>query len=523
VTEIKGGVREGEAHVAEFTESGPERRARQAAEVLSDHDDDDETPTPKGKGRTAPCSDLWNAERFVKRHGSAVRFVSTWGAWLSWDGARWAADAACGVEALAKDTARDICEWSTTKLAEAIKSGNDDKRKRADALVKWATKSQGAQRLAAMVQVARSTPSIAIRHTELDSDPMALNVANGTLDLRTGALRKHDPRDLLTRLAPVAFDHKATCPTLDAFLLRAMGGNAELVDYLARIVGYSLTGEVREHVLAFFFGGGANGKSTFLGVVRDLLGDYAAPASGGLLFNGKGEHPTALAALCGRRFVTCSEIQDGQQFDEALVKDLTGGDQITARRMREDFWTFKPTHKLFLAGNHKPHVRGDDGGIWRRIKLVPWSVVIPEAERDTHLPEKLRAELAGILAWAVRGCLAWQQRGLAEPQAVRDATAAYRDESDTLGQFFRLTVQFERDASVTRKEIREAYELFCAENGSSPFVATRFAQRLREHGVTEKSIHVGPKCVNGWRGVRLMTEAERAAAQVWTAPKGGDS
>jgi putative DNA primase/helicase len=512
------------ASVAEARNSGPERREKAAAEVLQNDDDSDTAPPIKGKGKTATCSDVGNAERFVKKHGDAVRYVTTWGAWVSWDGSRWASDASCGVEALAKETARDICEWSTTKLADAIKLGNTDKTKRAEALVKWATKSQSSQRLAAMTQVARSTPSIAVAHTRLDSDPMLLNVANGTVDLRTGALRKHDARDLLTKIAPVVFDDRATCPTFDAFLLKVMGGNAELVDYLARIVGYALTGEVRDHVLVFFYGAtGANGKSTFLGTMQVMLGDYAAPASRGLLFSGKGEHPTALAALCGKRFVTCSEIQDGQQFDEALVKDLTGGDQITARRMREDPWTYSPTHKLFIAGNHKPQVRGDDGGIWRRIKLVPWTVTIPEAERDTHLPEKLRAELPGIMAWAVRGCLAWQERGLDTPKAVRDATAAYRDESDTLGQFFRLSVVFERDASVARKEIREAYELFCSENGAAPFGAMRFAQRLREHGVSEKSIHLGPKCINGWKGVRLALEAERAAAQAWTGPKGGDS
>jgi putative DNA primase/helicase len=367
-----------------------------------------------------------------------------------------------------------------------------------------------------MIDVAKSFSSIALGHDNLDTDPWLLNVDNGTIDLRTGLMREHRRDDLITKMALVIFDPNAKAPTWDAFLDRAMGGSQDLVSYLQRMIGYSLTGAILEHVVAFMFGGGANGKSTLLAAIHAMLGDYATPAPRGLLFRSRNErHPTALATLHGRRFVTCSEIEEGQAFDEALVKDLTGGDPIECRRMREDFWSFTPSHKLFLAGNHKPTVRGDDEGIWRRIRLVPWIITIPESERDTNLPSKLRAELPGILAWAVRGCMAWQSNGLDEPAAVKLATSKYREESDTLGEFFRLRAVFEAGATIARKDLREAYQAHCQENGAEPFGAKRFAGRLREGGVTETSVRKGVSVVDGWRGVRLMTDAERAAAAAW--------
>ena len=409
-----------------------------------------------------------------------------------------------------RDSARD----ARGRTAGDPRRGHERQRrgiKQARANLAHAMASQNTSKLDALVRLARTSPKLAISHQELDADPWALNVDNGTLDLRAGRLRPHRREDLITKLAPVAFDLGAACPTWNGFLDRAMGGDAELVDFLQRMSGYALTGDVGEHVLAFCFGGGANGKSTFLSTIHAMLGDYASPAPRGLLFRSRGErHPTELASLHGRRFVTCSEIEDGQAFDEALVKDLTGGDAIECRRMREDFWAFQPTHKLFIAGNHKPTVRGDDEGIWRRMRLVPWVVTIPEAERDTLLPQKLRAELPGILAWAVRGCLAWQAKGLGAPASVRAATDAYRQESDALGEYLRLTVVFEAGATIARKELRESYEAFCHECGAEPFGAKRFAARLRERSVSDATVRRGARVLDGWKGVRLATEDERA-------------
>ncbi len=463
---------------------------------------------------TAPFTDLANAERLVELHGDNLRYVGPWKKGLAWDGQRWCIDETGHWDRAAIQTVRKMLEEAYDASKEAELAESDDEldagKKTAKKAMSWAIDSQSAKRLGSMKSLAQKAEVLSLSHKLLDPDPWLLNVENGTIDLRTGELREHRRDDLITRLAPVDYDPDAQAPTWLAFLDRVMGGNADLVDYLQRIIGYALTGSVQEHVLGFFFGGGANGKSTFLGAIHAIMGDYATPAPRGLLFRSKGDrHPTELASLYGRRFVTCSEIEEGQTFDEALTKDLTGGDPIECRRMREDFWSFVPTHKLFVAGNHKPTVRGDDEGIWRRMKLVPWTVTIPSEERDPMLPQKLKAELSGILRWSVEGCLAWQKRGLDAPAAVGRATAAYRQENDVLGEFFRLQVMFEAQAKIARKELRETYEAYCKESGMEPFGAKRFAARLRENGVTETTVRIGTRVVNGWAGVRLSTDRER--------------
>ncbi|HSY21914.1 MAG TPA: phage/plasmid primase, P4 family [Polyangiaceae bacterium] len=451
-------------------------------------------------------TDSGNAERLVAAHGSDLRFVRTWGRWLTWNEVFWSDDSGAVYRA-AKATARAM-------LVEAAKINDDGRRRYATS---WATRSESRSAIEAMVSLARHELAVAVAHERLDGDRMLLNCKNGTVDLRTGEMHAHLREDLCTKLAPVDFDASAACPTWDAFLFRVMGGNAEMVDYLQRLAGYALTGEIREHILAFFFGAGANGKSTFLRTLHAVLGDYASPAPRGLLFRARGgdRHPTELASLHGKRFVTCSEVEEGQTFDESLTKDLTGGDPIECRRMREDFWSFDPTHKLFVAGNHKPTVRGDDEGIWRRMRLVPWLVNLAENEQDKTLPDKLLAEAPGILAWCVRGCLSWQHNGLSEPSAVRAATTAYREENDSLGEFFRLHVIFEVTGTIARATLREAYEGHAKENGAQPLGAKRFTARLRERGVGETTVRVGTKVVQGWRGVRLATDAERVAAVAW--------
>jgi putative DNA primase/helicase len=475
------------------------------------------------KAKVAEQTDLGNSERFVRDHAGVVRFVGSWSKWLTWTGARWALDVVGGAEQLGKETVRKMLAEAGNEHAAAVAAAErslDDaelldlakeRQRRAHSGLEWALESHGHPRIRSMVQLARSAPELAVTHADLDADPWALNCANGTVDLRTGKLRPHDPSDLITKLAPVDFHADAPCPTWDAFLARTMGGDPDLVEFLRRMVGYALTGVIREHVLGFLFGGGANGKSTFLNTMHAMLGDYAVRAPRGLLFRARGgdRHETELTTLFGARFVSCAEVDEGAVFDEALVKDLTGGDPITARRMREDHWTFTPTHKLFLAGNHKPQVRGADEGIWRRIRLVPWTVTIPTAERDGSLPEKLRAELPGILAWAVRGCLEWQRDGLGDPGAVLAATDAYRAESDPLREFFVLHCVFAPDDRVPRKQIRGAYEDYCKENGAEPLGAKRFAAGLKQRGVRDTTVRHGGKVLDGWAGVRLATEQER--------------
>jgi len=473
----------------------------------------------KREGLTHAASDLGNAERLVREHGADLRFVPGWGVWLVWTGVRWAIDDLGGAMRAAKATARTLLAEATEDANAANRrlaaSPEDDlaraAKSAAEQKVRWAIRSQSARSLESMVRIASSDGAVVVSHTQLDADPWLLNCTNGTIDLRTGELRAHDRDDLITKLAPVAYDASAQCPTWEAFLARCMGGDATLITYLGRIIGYALTGSTREHILVFFYGAGANGKSTFLTTVQRIMGDYASGAARGLLFGSRGDrHPTELASLHGKRFVVAPEIEAASSFDEALVKDLTGGDVVTARRMREDFWSFVPTHKLFIAGNHRPTVRGDDLGIWRRLRLVPFTVTIPANERDARLPEKLAAELPGILAWAVRGALEWQRDGLGDPLAVTEATEAYRADSDTVGDFFASRLTFDPNGRIARKALRDLYESWSGENGYDHLVGPKkLAERLRSHGVKEGAIRTpsGPR--DGWHGVREASPRER--------------
>jgi P4 family phage/plasmid primase-like protien len=404
---------------------------------------------PRYGNPSSHLSDLGNARRLVKDHGLDLRYCHPWKKWLAWDGGRWKLDQTGEAIRRAKQTVarrHRMAEERVRRLAEELEDLKEKDPRydevtadltKAEQILKHAKKTESAERLMAMLTLAQSEPGIPVSPEDFDRDPWLLNVRNGTIDLRTGELRPHRREDLITKLAPVEYDPEAQAPTWEGFLQKIMDDNAELIAFLRRITGYALTGRVTEQSLFFFHGSGANGKSTFLNTLQALLGDYAMQAPSDLIMVSKGQkHPTERADLYGMRLVACVEVDEGQKMAESLVKQLTGGERVRARRMREDFWEFDPTHKLFLAGNHKPTIRGSDEGIWRRVKLVPFTVSIPEDERDKNLPDKLRNELAGILAWAVRGCQEWLRDGLRPPTEVKEATDQYRDEMDDLSEFF---------------------------------------------------------------------------------------
>jgi putative DNA primase/helicase len=262
-----------------------------------------------------------------------------------------------------------------------------------------------------------------------------------------------------------------------------MDGDEDLVTYLQRAVGYSLTGDTREQVLFFLHGSGANGKSTFLETVLTMLGDYGCQAVPELLMVRKSEpHPCERADLFGRRLVSCVEVEEGKRLAETLLKQFTGSDRIRARWQHENFFEFRPVHTLWLAANHKPVVRGTDHAIWRRIKLVPFNVTFDDERKDPTLPQKLREELPGILNWAVKGCLDWQRGGLAEPDAVRMATAEYRSEMDTVGQFLQERCVIGRDLRIAAKQLYAAFVTWCAESQERPMNQHVFGRRMRDKG-----------------------------------------
>jgi putative DNA primase/helicase len=417
----------------------------------------------------ANLSDLGNAQRLVTRFGGEIRHCHPWKQDLVWDNWRWRADDTAQAERFAKETIRQM-------YLEAQGLPDDERV----ALTKHALKSEDSRRLRAMVSLARSESGVPILPATLDADPYLFNCANGTIDLRTGLLRPHRPADLITKLAPLVFDETATCPLWLKFLDQIMGGNKALVGYLQRFTGYCLSGDVSEQCLLFLYGTGANGKSTFLNTLLPIFGDYGLQAVSDLLLAKHHEsHPTERADLFGRRFVITIETEDGRRIAEALMKQLTGGDRIRARHLYQDSFEFAPTHKILLAANHKPKVRGTDHAAWRRIKLLPFTVTISEQDKDRNLPRKLARERIGILSWAVAGCLEWQRYGLQEPAEVQAATAAYRAEEDVVQGFLNECCVLNPTASANSTVLFNAFMNWAGDKTMTPLA---FRKRLNDKG-----------------------------------------
>jgi P4 family phage/plasmid primase-like protien len=438
-------------------------------------------PGTNSHDRTQPperfnLTDLGNAERFTARHGGDVRYCYPWTKWLVWTGSRWERDDAGRVHRLAKDTVRSI-------YGEAAAAEDEDRRK---ALAQHATRSEAEAKIRAMLELAKS--EIPVSPDELDADPWLLNAPNGTVDLRTGELRAHRREDLLTKMAGTEYHPAAPASAWGAFLERVLPGE-DLRTFVQRSVGYSATGETSEQVMFINHGGGANGKSTSQEAVSAALGDYAMRTpTETLLAKRVGGVPNDVARLKGARFVAASETEEGRRLAESLVKDLTGQDTISARFMRAEWFDFKPTHKLWLSTNHKPEIRGTDNAIWRRIRLIPWSVTIPPAERDLKLSEKLCAELPGILAWIVQGCLAWRRDGLRAPDEVRQATSEYRAEMDLLAGFFEDCCVVHRNAEVGATDLYNTYKSWAETSGERIETQRKFGTRLAERGFTKEKI-----------------------------------
>lgn len=442
-------------------------------------------------------TDLGNAVRLVSRHGQDIHYCFPQSRWYAWDGTRWARDAVGEVYRRGKDTVRSI-------FAEAAATPTDDQSKR---LALHAIRSEAEGRIRAMIALARSEPGIPVTPEVLDTDPWALNVQNGTIDLRSGELRQQRREDLITKLSPVTYNPDAGCPRWLAFLDRIMASNAELMGFLQRAVGYSLTGDVSEQALFFQHGVGANGKTTFLEAVLAMLGDYGKQAAPGLLTVKRGErHPTEIADLAGARLVATVEVDEGRRLAEALMKWITGGDRVKARHMREDFFEFQPTHKLWLAANHKPTIVGSDLAVWRRIRLIPFNVVIPPEEQDHGLLAKLKAELPGILNWAVQGCLQWHQDGLNPPQEVVAATDQYRIEQDTIASFFDDRCRLGENEVTTAAALYAAYKSWCEQTGETAMPKRRFGTRLGERGLNAGKSPDGKHRM--WEGVGLLTQLQ---------------
>jgi putative DNA primase/helicase len=442
-------------------------------------------------------TDLGNAERLIELHGDELRYVPEVG-WCAWDGCRWQRKGTSEVYRRAASMLRKL-----KRDAESIPDSGDR-----DRMMKHALRSQDARRITAMINLAKHSPSVSAGVEDFDADPWLFNCLNGTVDLRTGELRAHERNDLITNLAPVEYDPDAEAPRWKRFIEEITGGDERLADFLARAAGYALTGDSSEQVLIYLYGTGANGKSTFLAILQDMMGDYARQADPELLIGGIGRsHPTGLASLVGARFVVCTEVDRGRRMAEVVVKMLTGGDKVAARFMRQDFFEFEPSFKLFVGANYKLMTQGTDHALWRRILLVPMDVRIDDESRDRHLREKLAAELDGILAWAVRGCLQWQERGLEPPKPVRQASEAYRSEMDVFKAFTDELCAIDIDASCATADLYAAYVSYCRASNEEADSQRMFTSRLKEAGFTP---HKGSRGKRMWKGITLRCEPQEA-------------
>ena len=416
-------------------------------------------------------TDQGNALRLIRLADSRIRYVHRWGKWIVYEDGRWILDFK---EALIGALAADVPRGLFTVAADLDEKIRDVHRR-------WAKTSESSGAATAMINLARSSPAVLVQHGELDRKPWLLNVLNGTIDLRTGGLSPHNPDDLLTVQAPVIYDPAATAP-LWSDCLERWQPDPDIRTFLQRACGTAISGHPLEHLFVNH-GTGSNGKTKFFEAIKHVLGDYAVTPSKGLFVVTKHEdHKTELASLFGARMIVLPETAQAGRLNEDSVKNLTGGDAITCRRMREDEWTFQPTHTAFMHTNYKPRITGTDLGIWRRIRLIPWTTTIDDAEKDDALGEKLQGEAAGILAWLVAGCLDWQRTGLAEPDSVIAATAAYRSGEDHVGRFLADCLVVKPTGAIRSKRLRELYVAWCDDTGEEEWNAQRLGRALTDRG-----------------------------------------
>lgn len=446
-------------------------------------------------------TDTWNAERFVEMYKDDVKYCEGWKTWLIWDGKRWKFDNNREIELMAKTTVR--------KLHDMVSGIEDDKARKI--LLDHIRNSESRNKRSAMVELARCEKEITSVTDDYDgvNTDWLFNVNNGTIDLKTCKLKPHDKTDLITKMVDIEYNEDAVCPMWEKTLCKLFDNDQERIDFIQRAVGYSLTASSREQCMFVLHGTGKNGKSTFITIINELLGEYAIQASTETFMVKKNPNNGAanedVAALRGSRFVSCVETEEGMRFAEVMLKSLTGGDKLSARELYQKRFNFTFKGKLWMACNHKPQIRGTDEAIWRRIRLIPFDVTIPEEERDLDWPEKIKEELPGILAWAVRGCKNWQEKGLQAPESVTRATKEYKNEMDIVSAFLLECCVLGSSYSVTAKALYSNYVSWAEENKERIMTKKAFSMKLKEKGIgkTESNAGVTRKCTL-YLGVALL-------------------
>jgi putative DNA primase/helicase len=423
------------------------------------------------------------ALEFTSRHGHQLRYYAQWGTWLEWGGTRWKFEKTLHAFDLARVVAR---EFSNAPKGPGTKIANS-------------------KTVAAIEKLARADRRHAATVDIWDADPWLLNTPAGIVNLQTGKMMLHDSARYITKITTVSPD--GVCPRWLQFLDEITGSNKELQLFLRRIAGYSLTGITKEHSLFFAYGTGGNGKGVFLNTLSAILAEYAAVAPMETFISTQTEkHPTDLAGLRGARLVTSQETEEGRRWAESKIKALTGGDPISARFMRQDFFTYTPAFKLWVAGNHKPGLRGVDEAIRRRFHLIPFTVTI--ANPDRELSDKLKTEWPGILRWAIDGCLEWQRIGLSPPEAVREATAAYLGDEDALARWVEDCCITGRNQWCASSVLWPSWQRWAAAAGETVGSHRRFGMALESHGYQPERT----MAIRGYRGLDLNENEKRAGA-----------
>lgn len=477
-------------------------------------------PAAPAPGRkTYSLDDTGNARRFRDQYGDKVRYNYTQGCWMIWTGQVWRRDETAAV--------KQMCDAMLDGMEKGLFGIHDPQQ--AAALRKFIQKSRGSHAKDNLLKEAQHLTGIPATDNDFDKARGVLNVQNGVLKLRSGKLCGHDRARLITRLAGAAYDPSATAPAWLRFLDDVTGGDKNLQNYLQCMVGYMLTGSTREQCIFFLYGDGSNGKSTFLEILAELLGTYAMNAqSDTITARRSSDGPrTDIARLKGARLVTISECPADVWLDEAIVKQLTGGDVVTARYLYGREFEFRPEFKLIMATNHKPRIRGTDSGIWRRIRLVPFTQRIPEERQDLQLPDKLRTELPGILNWALEGLRQWMQassggkrRGLPHCKAVDSATAEYRGEQDRLKQFLEDCTEPAPGYTIQAGILYQVYRRWCEENGERyPLTGNKFGREIAKALQRTKT-----RTNFAYQDVRLTDEGNRLMAyalQTGPRPRSG--
>ena len=443
------------------------------------------------KARPPEFSDEALALRFAEIHGADLRYVAAWNKWLRWDGARWQSDDTL----MAFDYARYVCRRAATeccshpRIAAAIAS---------------------ATTVAAVERLAKADRRHAATIDQWDADPWLLNTPGGVVDLRTGELRGAQSGDYITKITGVAPGASCPIPIWLKFVERITAGDRDMIAFLQRLCGYMLPGINREHAIFFGYGTGGNGKGVFVNTIGPgILADYHRTAPIEAFTASKNDrHPTDLAGLRGARMVTATETQEGRRWDETKIKMLAGGDRISARFMRQDFFEYTPQFKLLITGNHKPGLRSVDEAIRRRFHLIPFVVTIPPQERDLELTEKLKSERAGILSWMIEGCLEWQRVGLSPPTAVTAATAAYLESEDAVGAWIDERCVGEANAWERSTELFASWSAWAERSGEPRGDIKRFRERLEARGIYHQR-EPGTRRA-GYAGLKLNSEFGRS-------------